>query len=250
MNENISVSSARRPATEALQRSLKVGGITPFTATDYPGKLAAVVFVQGCPWQCGYCHNPHLQLRLQKSPLQWTKVLGLLQKRIGLIDGVVFSGGEPTLDSALGSAISDVRKLGFSVGLHTGGSYPQRLRELLPELDWIALDIKAPFSQYEKITGAADSGQQALACAEAILASGIPYEFRTTVHPSLLSEDEILEMARTLAGMGVKNYALQTFRAQGCKTKELKAMAIAGFPNESVVQQIAGLFQNFSFRPA
>jgi len=250
MSVSISASSARNAATDPAQRTLKVGGITPFTSTDYPGKLAAVVFVQGCAWQCGYCHNPHLQLRLQKSPLQWSKVLGLLQKRVGLIDGVVFSGGEPTLDPAVGSAIRDVRKLGFSVGLHTGGSYPQRLAELLPDLDWIALDIKAPFSQYEKITGVADSGEQARVCAESILASAVPYEFRTTVHPSLLSETEILELAQTLVAMGVKNYALQSFRAQGCKTKALKATAIAGFPSEKLVQQLAEMFPNFSYRPA
>jgi len=224
--------------------------VTPFTATDYPGKLAAVIFVQGCPWACGYCHNPHLQLRLQKSPLQWSKVLGLLEKRVGLIDAVVFSGGEPTLDPAIGSAIKDVRKLGFQIGLHSGGSYPQRIAELLPQVDWVALDVKAPFNHYEKVTGIADSGLQALACAEAVLASGKDYEFRTTVHPSLLSEEEILDMARTLATMGVKNYALQSFRAQGCRTKELKATAVAGYPSEGLVQQVSGMFEKFSYRPA
>ncbi|HYD95799.1 MAG TPA: anaerobic ribonucleoside-triphosphate reductase activating protein [Noviherbaspirillum sp.] len=227
-----------------------MGGITPFTATDYPGKLAAVVFVQGCPWQCGYCHNPHLQMRLHKSPLQWSKVVSLLEKRVGLIDAVVFSGGEPTLDPALGSAMRDVRKLGFQIGLHTSGSYPQRLAELLPQVDWVALDIKAPFDQYEKVTSVADSGLQARACVEAILAAGVGYEFRTTVHPLLLNEDEILEMARGLADMGVKNYALQAFRAQGCKTKDLKATALAGYPGEGLLQQVSAMFERFSYRPA
>jgi len=243
-------SKARSFATEPPPRTLKVGGITPFTAADYPGKLAAVLFVQGCPWQCGYCHNPHLQLRVQKSPLQWSRILGVLQKRVGLIDAVVFSGGEPTLDPALGSAIRDVRKLGFEIGLHSGGSYPQRLAELLPEIDWVALDIKAPFAHYERITGASDSGLQALACAKAVLASGIDYEFRTTVHPSLLSEDDILDIARTLAAMGVNNYALQTFRAQGCRTRELKTTAVAGYPSEDVVRQVSAMFDRFSYRPA
>lgn len=250
MSVSISASSARSSATEQERRSLKVGGVTPFTAIDYPGKLAAVVFVQGCPWQCGYCHNPHLQLRLQKSPLQWSRVLSLLAKRVGLIDAVVFSGGEPMLDPAIAGAIRDVRKLGFEVGVHTGGSYPQRLAELLPEIDWVALDVKAPFDQYEKVTGTADSGQQALACAEAILAAGVRYEFRTTVHPSLLSEEDLVGMGGTLAGMGVKNYALQTFRAQGCRSKELKATAVAGYPSEGLLQRLSGLFPNFSHRVA
>lgn len=250
MSASTSATIPRSPANEAERRSLKVGGVTPFTAIDYPGKLAAVVFVQGCPWQCGYCHNPHLQLRLQKSPLHWSKVLSLLQKRVGLIDGVVFSGGEPTLDPALSSAIRDVRKLGFEVGLHTGGSYPQRLAELLPEVDWIALDIKAPFDRYEKVTGVADSGISAHASAQAVLASGLKYEFRTTVHPSLLTDEDLLDLARSLSGMGVRNYALQGFRAQGCRTKELKAVGTAGFPNEMLLQQVSSLFDNFNYRPA
>ena len=250
MSASTLTSNARISAAEPGPRTLKTGGVTPFTATDYPGKLAAVVFVQGCPWACGYCHNPHLQLRLQKSPLQWSKVLGLLEKRVGLIDAVVFSGGEPTLDPALGSAIKDVRQLGFQIGLHTGGAYPQRLNELLPQVDWVALDIKAPFAQYEKVTGISGSGLQALACAEAVLASGIAYEFRTTMHPSLLSEEEILDIARTLSDMGVKNYALQAFRAQGCRTKELKATAVAGYPSEGLVELVSGMFAKFSYRPA
>lgn len=250
MTASTLASSPRGAAAEPAPRTLKVGGVTPFTATDYPGKLAAVVFVQGCPWQCGYCHNPHLQLRLQKSPLQWNKVLGLLEKRIGLIDAVVFSGGEPTLDPAIGSAIKDVRKLGFQVGLHTGGSYPQRLNELLPQVDWVALDIKAPFGQYEKVTGSADSGLAALACAEAVLASGIKYEFRTTIHPSLLSEEDIVDLACVLAGMGAKHYALQAFRAQACRTKELKATAVAGYPSEDLVRRVSAMFDSFSYRPA
>lgn len=249
MNASTSASKPYRPVSEA-ERSLKIGGVTPFTSTDFPGKLAAVVFVQGCPWQCGYCHNPHLQLRLQKSPLQWSKVLALLEKRVGLIDAVVFSGGEPTLDPALPSAIRDVRKLGFEVGLHCGGAYPQRLEEVLPEVDWVALDIKAPFDDYEKVTGVADSGLQALACAKTVLASKVKYEFRTTVHPSLMTDDEIGELARSLSGIGVENYALQVFRSQGCKTKELKAVAMGGYPREDTVAYVASLFSNFSFRPA
>lgn len=118
-----------------VERRLKVGGITPFTATDYPGKLAAVMFVQGCPWRCGYCHNPHLQPRLVHSPMPWPPVLELLRRRIGLIDTVVFSGGEPTIDPALAHAIGAVRALGFEVGLHTADAYPKRLLETLPLLD-------------------------------------------------------------------------------------------------------------------
>ncbi|MFJ7566120.1 anaerobic ribonucleoside-triphosphate reductase activating protein [Herminiimonas sp. NPDC097707] len=229
---------------------LKVGGVTPFTATDYPGQLAAVVFVQGCPWRCDYCHNPHLQLRTIDSPLEWPKVMALLQRRIGLIDAVVFSGGEATIDPALQAAILEVRALGFRVGLHSAGIYPKRLAEILPLLDWVGLDIKAPFDSYERITRIADSGRYARQCAEMILASGVSYEFRTTIHASLLSEDELLNLAQTLADMGVQHYALQLFRPQGCRSTQLKTFKQSDYPTLELVQRMAALFPHFTLRQA
>ena len=211
---------------------LKIGGIVPFSATDYPDKLAAVIFVQGCPWRCGYCHNPHLQARQAESLLHWPRVLEMLGRRVGLIDGVVFSGGEPTIDPALVDAIADVRNLGFYVGLHTACIYPKNLAEILPSLDWVGCDVKAPFDRYERITGIKDSGIEARACVEAIVASGVDYECRTTLHPALLREDEIVELAEALAGMGIRNYALQQFRAQGCADASLNAAA-AACPSEA-----------------
>ena len=118
-----------------MAAELKVGGVTPFSATDYPGKLAAVVFVQGCPWRCGYCHNPHLQPRSGDVLVPWADVLALLRRRVGLVDAVVFSGGEACMDPALKRAMQDVRALGFDVGLHTACIYPQRLTEVLPLVD-------------------------------------------------------------------------------------------------------------------
>jgi anaerobic ribonucleoside-triphosphate reductase activating protein len=248
MSVNISVNIPLSSDEPGGRRELKVGGVTPFTATDYPGMLAAVVFVQGCPWRCGYCHNPHLQPRPQHSLVPWQSVIDLLQRRRHLLDAVVFSGGEPTMDPALPEAITAVRELGFKIGLHCAGIYPQRLTEILSLLDWIGLDIKAPFDDYEKITGVAGSGRQALACAEAVLASGVSYEFRTTVHASLLSEAELLALASTLAAMGVRNYALQAFRTQGCASGELNARAKPGYPSAQLVNQVAALFPAFTLR--
>lgn len=245
--------SANRPSISleiADTRLLKVGGVTPFTATDYPGKLAAVVFVQGCPWRCDYCHNPHLQLRTPDSPLDWTRVMALLKRRVGLIDAVVFSGGEATVDPALQDAIIETSELGFQIGLHSAGAYPKRLEEILPLLNWVGLDIKASFDNYARITRIADSGRHALQSAEAILASGVDYEFRTTIHPSLLSEDDILQLAQTLSRMGVQNYALQLFRAQGCRDVQLNAVSTAGYPDAGTVQRVAALFPHFTLRQA
>lgn len=248
MNVSISPSAAHNLPDTPDNRVLKVGGFTPFTTTDYPGKLSAVVFVQGCPWRCGYCHNPHLQPRLQQPQHPWPQVLEFLARRRMLLDAVVFSGGEPTVDPGLHDAIADVRALGFGVGLHSAGIYPQRLAEVLPLVDWVGLDIKAPFALYEDITNTPGSGKQALAAAEAVLASGVDYEFRTTVHPSLLSNQELVDLGYTLARMGVRNYALQTFRTQGCGNEVLNAAARPDYPPEDLAQQMATLFPVFTLR--
>ena len=243
---NIPASAAPSVST----RTLKVGGLVPFTATDYPGKLAAVVFVQGCPWRCSYCHNPHLQLRTVEGALAWKDVLQLLERRVGLVDAVVFSGGEATTDGNLGDAIREVREMGFDIGLHTAGTYPRRLAGLLPLIDWVGFDIKAPFDSYHRITAIGDSWRQARNSAELILASGIPYEFRTTIHPSLLHERDLLSLAHTLVRMGVQNYALQLFRPQGCKDAKLNAVTTAGYPGKAILEQITAMFPQFTLRSA
>lgn len=236
-------------ATDTTTRQLKVGGIASFTTTDYPGKLAAVVFVQGCPWKCAYCHNPHLQARTETSPTPWDEVITMLKRRKGLLDAVVFSGGEPTIDPALEDAIKQVRALGFHIGLHTGGSYPRRLADILPLIDWVGIDIKAPFADYERTTGIAGSGEQALTCAQAVIASGIAHEFRTTIHPDLISDDALLKLAQTLSAMGVGNYALQVFRKTGCDSDALAAVG-SDYPPKELVTKIAGMFERFTLRDA
>ncbi|MYM39493.1 anaerobic ribonucleoside-triphosphate reductase activating protein [Duganella qianjiadongensis] len=228
--------------------ALKVGGYTAFSATDYPGQLSAVVFVQGCPWRCGYCHNPHLQERTSASPLAWDSLLAALQRRTGLLDAVVFSGGEATIDPALGEAMAQVRAMGYKVGLHTACIYPARLRSVLPLVDWVGFDVKAPFSRYAGITGIANSGDPARACVEMIMASGVAYECRSTVHPLLLPPDSVLEMAQQLAAMGVQNYVLQPFRSTGCADDSLIASASGDYPPAALEQQLAPLFAQFSVR--
>lgn len=240
------LTKAAPPLTPAT--ALKIGGLTPFSATDYPGQLAAVVFVQGCPWACGYCHNPHLQARTAHSPLAWPDILARLRRRVGLIDAVVFSGGEPTMDPALEDAMRTVRELGFAVGLHSGGAYPRRLAELLPLVDWVGLDIKATPEGYDAITGVRGSARHALASAEAVLASGVAYEFRTTVHPDLHAEPDILALAQALHRRGVKHYALQVFRATGCEDARLQQRGTTGYPSAGLVAQIAPLFASFTLR--
>ena len=158
---------------------LRVGGLTRCSATDYPGKLAAVVYCQGCAWRCGYCHNPELQATGARDAIAWSEVLLFLRRRTGLLDAVVFSGGEPTLQRGLASAMRDAKALGYLVGLHTAGIVPRRLAEVLPLVDWVAMDVKAPFAEHARVTGVRGSGARARASRDLILASGIAGEFHT-----------------------------------------------------------------------
>ena len=166
---------------------MRIGGFVPFTSIDYPGELAAVVFCQGCPWRCSYCHNPHLLDARSTELLDWQALLEVLSMRKGLLDAVVFSGGEPTLQDALPGAITEVKNMGFKVGLHTGGCYPDRLEQVLPLVDWVGLDIKDLPEHYPALTGTPGSGDRAWKSLELLQASGVPFEVRTTCYPELPS---------------------------------------------------------------
>lgn len=219
MSESTSSSPiAFRPAQaeHRLIPPLDVGGFTPLSTTDWPGQLAAVVFVQGCPWRCHYCHNPSLQPRQSgcgRDTQTWDRLLGTLKQRQGLLDGVVFSGGEPTLDAALELAMQEVRALGFQVGLHTAGLYPQRLAKVLPLVDWVALDIKTEFEDYKAITSVPRSGEPVRESLALVLLSGKAHELRTTWHPELISDAALMRMARTLKAAGAQHWVLQGYRA-------------------------------------
>lgn len=195
---------------------IRVGGLTPLTAIDYPGCLSAVVFCQGCPWRCGYCHNPHLLQRSAAAGIEWKDVRSFLFRRIGLLDAVVFSGGEPTLQKSLPQAMEEVRSLGFRIGMHTSGAHPRRLEAALPFVDWVGMDVKAPFDSYESVTHVRESGKKARRSIESILKSGVDCEFRTTVHPEWKGMGEIEKIARELEGLGAGHYRVQPFRPGGC----------------------------------
>ncbi|MBB1624643.1 anaerobic ribonucleoside-triphosphate reductase activating protein [Achromobacter sp. UMC71] len=238
------VSAARatppRPAAQPLPRHAPaVGGLTPFSTVDWPGTLAAVVFIAGCPWRCHYCHNPELQTRAARY--DWRDVRAFLENRQGLLDAVVFSGGEPLSEPRLPSMIRDARRMGFRIGLHTAGIYPLRLADMVRYLDWVGLDIKADAQGYDDITGRRDSQRPAQACLTQLLTSGVDFECRITWHPDWLDEARLLTLARELARRGVKRFAVQRARASPSAPPVLRLGAHA----QAVLQD---LFDAFSYR--
>ena len=180
---------------------LTVGGLTRCTTIDYPGELAAVIFCQGCPWRCSYCHNRHLLPEQAGGTIRWEEVIRFLKRRQGLLDAVVFSGGEPTMQAGLPAATSTAKRLGFRVGLHTAGAFPKVLEQVLPLTDWVGMDIKAPFEEYEQVTGIPGSGESARMSAALVRTSDVSHQFRTTLDPWLL-EGGRLERLQEMVTVG------------------------------------------------
>jgi pyruvate formate lyase activating enzyme len=200
---------------------------------DWPGELAAVVFCQGCAWNCKYCHNAALR-SFGAGDRPWSEVLAWIETRQALLDAVVFSGGEPLLQPGLPQAMEAVRGLGFKTGLHTSGMDPAALGSVLPLTDWIGLDIKAPRAAYERITGRPGSADAIWASMDLLRKSGVAFELRTTWHPDLLSEGELTALARELSALETAEWVLQAFQPQGCADQSLVATGRARVPGKLV----------------
>ena len=136
------------------------------STVDWPDHLTATVFLQGCPWNCFYCHNQALIPTRTPGAVAWDEVRALLGRRRGLLDGVVFTGGEALRQDALADAVAEVVEAGFRVGLHTAGAYPRRLHDLVASglVDWVGLDIKALPEHYQDVVGRPAAQRHGRAC--------------------------------------------------------------------------------------
>ena len=191
---------------------MRIGGFQKLTLVDFPGKVAATVFVQGCNFRCGYCHNPELVLpQFFQAPLSPEMVLDYLNDRRGKLEGVVITGGEPTLQEGLVDFITRIKEMGFAVKLDTNGSHPEVLSSLigLNLLDYIAMDIKSPLAKYAQVTGVACDTTHLKESIDLIIKSGIPYQLRTTLVKEFCSKEDLCDI-RLLAG-GADHYVLQPF---------------------------------------
>ncbi len=185
-----------------------LGGVQKTSLLDFPDKLSAIVFTQGCNFRCGYCHNP--ELIVMKEPA-WTEpaFFEFLKTRTGKLDGVVITGGEPCLQKDLIDFIKTIKQMGFLVKLDSNGTFPEKIQEALPFLDYIAMDIKAPLEKYSLVTNSAINPDKIKESINIIMTSGIDYEFRTTVVKSQLSYEDFAKIGKLIKG--AEKYYLQKF---------------------------------------
>ncbi len=206
------VSPAEPGVVDRDASQLPIAGLTNLSTCDWPGRLVTTVFVQGCPWRCGYCHNPDLIDSRTPGSIRWQAVRAHLEQRRGLLDGVVFSGGEPTRAAQLPAAMAEVRERGFLVGLHTSGAYPHRLQDVLSMAHWVGLDIKGLPEQYPRITGRQNAARRAFDSLDRLLNSGVDCEVRITVDPRYHSVEAVTDLLARLRQRGTPNVVLQAAR--------------------------------------
>lgn len=196
-----------------------ISGIQPFTVLDYPEKVSCIVFTPGCNFRCGYCHNPEFVLpekvaALRSSFIAEEAFFNFLDQRGELLDGVVITGGEPTLMPDLENFIKKIKAKGLLVKLDSNGNRPGVLRRLIDNklLDYIAMDIKTSLPRYQSLVGKLASENQLAESMALIHDSGLPYEFRTTLVKELHTPNVIEEMCGLLKGK--KLLYLQGFRPE------------------------------------
>lgn len=194
-------------------RDLQVAGLVPLSSVDWPGRLVATVFCQGCPLRCPYCQNSAILDNRTPGVIAWSEVEGFLKRRRGLLDGVVFTGGEALRQEAVIPAAESAADLGFGIGVHTSGMFPDRLERMMHVVDWVGLDVKARPEDYKKAVGV--RGDKVWRTLDLVLESGVDYEVRTTVYPESLIDYNFEDLVSQLRLAGVCTFALQEARTEG-----------------------------------
>jgi len=191
-----------------------IGGFQPCSLCDYPGKVSSVIFTQGCNFRCPFCHNAGLlSMGRTEGSLDAGEIVDRLRQGRKRVDSVVVTGGEPTVHGDLPAFLERLHGIGLSVKLDTNGGNTAMLRRLFKEgmLDYVAMDVKAPFAKYSLLAGANVSIDCVKTSIDLIAQSGVAHEFRTTVVPGLLDEEDIATIQNQLPPGST--YRTQPYRA-------------------------------------
>lgn len=194
---------------------MKILGLAKLTLLDYPTKLAATVFLGGCNMRCPFCHNPRL-VYMEEEEISQDQILDFLKSRIGILEGVCITGGEPLINSDIDKFIEKIKDMGFSVKLDTNGSFPNMLKSLIDRglIDYVAMDIKNCPEKYPETVGRPGFDVAPIMQSVKILMDGnIPYEFRTTTLKDFHTENDFLKIGKWLNG--ADRYYIQPFKDSG-----------------------------------
>ena len=188
--------------------TLKIARWTTAEGDDWPGRTVLTILLQGCPWSCTSCQTPELRDPLVPGSVTWQHLRDVISRSRSGLDGVVFSGGEPTRQDGLADAMEQVRALGLPVGLHTSGSYPQHFAAVLSLADRVVLEIKAPATLYRAITGVGASAHKAFASLRLALDSGVDLQVRTLADRAVVTPEVLVGLRENLKAMGVKDHVV------------------------------------------
>jgi pyruvate formate lyase activating enzyme len=216
---------------------IKIGGLQKLTLIDFPGRLAATVFLTGCNFRCPWCYSAELVLpeKIKNQPkISEKEFFKFLKERKKLIEGVVLCGGEPTTSKGLIPLIKKIKKMGFLVKLDTNGSDPALLKKLIDKklIDYVAMDIKAPKEKYSEVAGTKVDVKKIQKSIDILKEGKVDYEFRSTIVPSIHTKEDILSMAKWISG--AKRYFLQNFLPE--KTIDPKFEKIKPYPQELLLE--------------
>ena len=218
------------------QCSVIIGGLQKTSLIDFPGKVSCVCFVSGCNFRCPYCHNPDLVQHPGNAFLDENSFLDFVRERQGFLDGVVISGGEPTLQNDLPAFVSRIKKAGYAVKVDTNGSHPHMIRDLIEKrlVDYIAMDIKTDPSLYPLFMKRGIDPDCIRSSIKLIMASGIPYEFRTTCVRPIVDAGAVETIARLIQGSFL--YVLQNFSQARVLQPDFFENRKAGYDQEEMMQ--------------
>jgi pyruvate formate lyase activating enzyme len=213
-----------------------IGGLQKTSLIDFPGKVSCVCFVSGCNFRCPYCHNPDLVQHPGNAFLDENSFLDFVRERQGFLDGVVISGGEPTLQNDLPAFVSRIKKAGYAVKVDTNGSHPHMIRDLIEKrlVDYIAMDIKTDPSLYPLFMKRGIDPDCIRSSIKLIMASGIPYEFRTTCVRPIVDAGAVETIARLIQGSFL--YVLQNFSQARVLQPDFFENRKAGYDQEEMMQ--------------
>ncbi len=215
---------------------IEIGGLQKLTLIDYPGRVAATVFLIGCNFRCPFCYSGELVLpeRIKKQPrISEKDYFDFLKERKELLEGVVICGGEPTIHKELPDFCKKIKDLGFLVKLDTNGSNPKMLEKLIDEklINYVAMDLKAPKTKYSQAAGVEVDTKKIQKSIDILKEEKIDYEFRSTIVPTIHAKEDVIKMAKWIKG--AKKYYLQNFRPE--KTINPKFEKIKSYPQEFLV---------------